>query len=295
MDRPPRKSVPHKYHLTVGNANAERNVSMEDRSIEVSAPDVEEAIKRGLARLGLTREQVQIEVLQQERGGILGIGAREAIVRLSPGVQEAVPEIKAPSPVRPPVAPPGPVLAVQPKLEKSTKPLPQAAAAQQTVDEYALTQDQISEIARQTLAELLDKMGIECQVVIRHEEPIDDEPSLIALDVLGDDLKSLIGRQGEVLNALQYITRQIVSREVEQWVNLVVDVQQYKQRRARSLQHLAQRIAERVARTKQPVALEPMPPNERRVIHLALHDHPSVTTQSVGKGESRKVTIIPRR
>jgi len=279
---------------------------MEDRSIEISAPDIEEAIHRGLARLGLTREQVRIEVIQQESRGIFGIGAREAIVRISPNISPsepvARPEVRAPTAAQPRVPPPEPVdqrpataLSARPKPEQRAEPPKQAAAPQDTEEEYTLTQDQIAETARQTLAELLDKMGIECQVVIRHEEPVDDEPALVALDVLGDDVNALIGRQGEVLNALQYITRQIVSREVEQWVNLVVDVQRFKQRRARSLQQLAENIAERVARTKQPVALEPMPPNERRVIHLALHDHPSVTTQSVGRGESRKVTIIPRR
>jgi spoIIIJ-associated protein len=138
-------------------------------------------------------------------------------------------------------------------------------------------------------------MGIECEVVIRKEEASETQDSPTTLDVLGGDLSILIGRRGEVLSALQYITRLIVSREVEQWVNVVVDIERYKQRRANSLQQLAQRIAERVASTKQPVALEPMPPNERRVIHVALHDHPSVTTQSVGKGDNRKVTIIPRR
>jgi len=138
-------------------------------------------------------------------------------------------------------------------------------------------------------------MGIECEVVIRKEENAEAQESPTTLDVLGGDLSILIGRRGEVLSALQYITRLIVSREVEQWVNVVVDIERYKQRRANSLEQLAQRIAERVASTKQPVALEPMPPNERRVIHVALHDHPAVTTQSVGKGDNRKVTIIPRR
>lgn len=271
---------------------------MEDRSIEVNAPDVEEAIKRGLARLGLTRNQVRIEIIQQESRGIFGIGAREAIVQMTPIAQDAAPQAEEPLVAQPPVTPPQPVPYSRPVVAlepEQSPPLQQESTPQETKDEYTLTQEQISETARQTLIELLDKMGIDCQVVIRQEEPVDDEPTPTALDVLGDDVEVLIGRQGEVLNALQYITRQIVSREVEQWVNLVVDVQRYKQRRAHSLRQLAERIAERVARTKQPVALEPMPPNERRVIHLALHDHQAVTTQSVGKGESRKVTIIPRR
>jgi spoIIIJ-associated protein len=159
---------------------------------------------------------------------------------------------------------------------------------------YVLSQTQIAEISKQTLLELLAKMGIDCKVQIRSPE-LEEDPAPVALDVQGDNVDVLIGRQGQVLDALQYITRLIVSREVEQWINLVIDIDRYKQRRAKSLGQLAERIAEHVAHTKQPVALEPMPPNERRVIHIALKNHPTVTTQSVGRGDNRKVTIIPRR
>jgi spoIIIJ-associated protein len=162
------------------------------------------------------------------------------------------------------------------------------------VDAYVLSQSQISEISRQTLSELLTKMGIDGRVAIRPPEQ-EEDPAPVTLDVQGDHVDVLIGRQGQVLDALQHITRLIVSREVEQWINLVIDVDRYKQRRAKSLRQLAESIAEHVAHTRQPVALEPMPPNERRVIHIALKNHPAVTTQSVGKGDSRKVTIIPRR
>lgn len=247
---------------------------MVDRAIEVSAPDVERAIERGLAQLGLSREQVEIEVLDSGSRGILGLGAREARVRMEPLAEDIV-------------EPPEVVEVVEAAAEGEPN--------LQAEDEYAVPPEQVAEVARQTLAELLSKMGIECEVVIRQEEDSEAQDSPTTLDVVGTDLSSLVGRRGEVLSALQYITRLIVSREVEQWVNVVVDVERYKQRRANSLQQLAQRIAERVATTKQPVALEPMPPNERRVIHVALHDHPSVTTQSVGKGDNRKVTIIPRR
>lgn len=243
---------------------------MENHSITVSAPDAEKAIERGLARLGLGKEEVEIEIVDQGNRGILGIGSRDAVVRLQPLVARR---------------------AVKPSQETE----PSLETEPEQPEEYALSQEQIAETARQTLTELLSKMGIECQVVIRQDESTEGEPGPITLDVFGDGLSILIGRQGEVLSALQYITRLIVSREVERWTNIVVDVDKYKQRRASSLQQLAMRIAERVARTKQPVALEPMPPNERRVIHIALHDHPAVTTQSVGKGENRKVTIIPRR
>ena len=239
----------------------ERDVSME---ITVSAPNVEAAIEEGLARLGLSREQVEIEVVDKGSKGILGIGARNAKVRLRPIVEE------------------------EPEPEEVAEEPPP-----ETAEEYTLTEEQVAEIARQTLVELLGKMGVECQVAIRQE--VADEAGPLTLDVLGEGLDFLIGPQKEVLNALQFITRLIVSREIERWVNLVVDVERYRQRRAQSLTRLARRMAERVARTKQPISLEPMPPDERRVIHVALRDHPTVTTQSVGKGKSRKVTIIPRR
>ena len=222
------------------------------RSIEVSAPTVEEAIARGLAELGKTEDDVGIEVLDPGSRGLLGIGAKEALVRLS----FAEPE------------------------EKEAAPF----------------EESVEQIARETLQELLVKMGVKAGVAFRPEEEMPDEedaPPFI-LDITGDDLGVLIGRRGQTLQALQYITRLIVSREVQHWVRLVVDVEKYKARREKALRQLAQRMAEQVAFGHQPLALEPMPPHERRIIHLALRDHPIVTTKSIGKGDQRKVTIVPK-
>jgi spoIIIJ-associated protein len=104
----------------------------------------------------------------------------------------------------------------------------------------------------------------------------------------------LIGRRGKTLAALQRITRLIVGRELESRARLVVDVGGFKARREKSLRRLAHQVAEQAVRTGRTVVLEPMPPNERRAIHLALRDHPHVTTQSVGEGDRRKVTVIPQ-
>lgn len=263
---------------------------MENDSIQISAATVEDAIERGLARLDLPRERVTVQVIDQGSRGLLGLGARDAVVRLTPipastESRQAVPA----APVSPPTAPPPSQRTVAVPSAPVTAPAASEAA------DVQWTPDQVTEVARQTLSELLGKMDIPAEVRVRQAEGEDSESTPLTLDIEGDDLEMLIGQQGKVLNALQYITRLIVSREVERWVNLVVDVEHYKQRRANSLRELASRIADRVARTKQPVALEPMPPNERRAIHIALRDHPSVTTQSVGKGDSRKVTIIPKR
>jgi spoIIIJ-associated protein len=222
----------------------------EAKSIEVSAPTVEEAIAKGLAELGKAEDEVEIEVLDAGSRGLLGIGAKEALIRLS---------------------------LVEPEEEEAPPP-----------------EKRIEQIGRETLQELLAKMGVKARVSIRPEEevPQDEDAPPFILDVTGDDLGVLIGRRGQTLQALQYITRLIVSREVQRWVNLVVDVEKYKVRREKALRQLAQRMAERVSFNHQPVALEPMPPNERRIIHLALRDHPIVTTKSIGKGDQRKVTIV---
>lgn len=268
---------------------------MENDSVQVSAATVEEAIEKGLAHLGLTRDRVTVQVVDHGSRGLLGLGARDAVVRLIP-IEAQKTEPEAPPSTEPTRAPEPPATSERARAEAASAPVQArpAPAPRDTVD-VEWTPDQVAETARQTLAELLGKMGVEAQVRIRQPEGEDSESAPLTLDIEGDGLDILIGNQGRVLNSLQYITRLIVSREVERWVNLVVDVDHYKQRRAKSLQELANRIAERVARTQQPVALEPMPPNERRAIHIALRDHPSVTTQSVGKGDNRKVTIIPKR
>jgi spoIIIJ-associated protein len=221
------------------------------RSIEVSAPTVEEAMAKGLAELGKAEDQVEIEVLDPGSRGLLGIGAKDALVRLS---------------------------FVEP--EEEAPPLEQS----------------VEQIARDILQELLTKMGVKAQVFIRPEGevPQDEDAPPFILDVTGDDLGVLIGRRGQTLQDLQYITRLIVSREMQRWVNLVVDVEKYKARREKALRQLARRMAEQVSFDLQPMALEPMPPNERRIIHLALRDHPIVTTKSIGKEEQRRVTIVPK-
>jgi spoIIIJ-associated protein len=245
--------------------------------------------------LGLSQDDVEVEVVDQGSRGLLGLGARDAVVRLT-AIQREPPASPETPPA--PTVPEPPAEAKEPEMAEPEPEDEEEEREQEDIgtDEFAWSEDQVAETARQTVSELLDQMGFAAQVTVRPPETsADGEPAPLTLDIGGDDLNSLIGRQGEVLNALQYISRLIVSREVEHWVNLVVDVQHYKRRRSRSLRELAGRIAERVARTNQPVALEPMPPNERRAIHIALRDHPSVTTQSVGRGDKRKVTIIPKR
>ena len=238
-----------------------------ERAIEATGSNVEAAIEAGLERLGVTRDVVEIEVLDEGSGGVFGLGAREARVRLTvkPAPAPALPE----EPVAPPFA--------------------ESAGVKDDGNGEA-------QIAQGVLYELLALMGMEnVRIDVRRAEPAPGEgdPPLV-LSVHGPDTDTLVGYRGKTLDALQRITRLIVSRELAGRTWLVVDVGGFKAQREKSLRRLAQRMAEQVERTDRTVMLEPMPPNERRIIHLTLRDHPHVTTQSVGEGDRRKVTIIPR-
>lgn len=151
-------------------------------------------------------------------------------------------------------------------------------------------------MGREVLEKLLSLMGIQAQVeptVSSTSEGGVQSPSLL-LDVKGEDLGILIGRRGQTLASLQHVVRLIVAHRLQERVPLTVDVESYKQRHMHSLQDMALRLAQRVGDSGRTITLEPMPPGERRVIHLALAGHPQVTTQSVGEDEERKVVIQPR-
>lgn len=145
------------------------------------------------------------------------------------------------------------------------------------------------------LGQIVQLMGFEATIAEEWRAPDadNDEPYLL-LNLHGRDLGALIGRRGETLNNIQYLLRLMVNQRLHAWKNIVVDVDSYRQHRVEHLTQLALRSAEQVARTGRPLALEPMPPNERRIVHLALRDHPEVVTESSGEGERRKIQILPR-
>ena len=141
------------------------------------------------------------------------------------------------------------------------------------------------------LENLISKMGVSAVVNLKtaHQEDVGGP----VFDVDGDDSGLLIGRRGETLRALQFLVGLLASRKLQDRVHLFIDVAGYQERRNQSLTNLAQRVAQRVASSGQPTTLEPMPPNERRVVHMALADHPGVVTNSTGDGEGRQVVIEP--
>ncbi|MDL1899970.1 hypothetical protein FBR02_04290 [Anaerolineae bacterium CFX9] len=157
--------------------------------------------------------------------------------------------------------------------------------------------DEEAQIGRVVLNELLERMSIRAKIVVRKAKPDDqtgDSPWI--LDVIGSsDLNRLIGRRGDTLASLQYITRLVTSRELQKRSEIIVDVTGFKAKRARGLHTMAHRMADQAVSSGGTVSLEPMPPHERRIIHLALRERPDVVTKSVGEGVARKVTIVPRQ
>jgi spoIIIJ-associated protein len=237
-----------------------------NRSIKVSARTVDEAVFQALQQLGLERDQVEVEVIKQGSRGLLGLLSEEAVVRVSAK--------------QPPAAPPQAV----------------AQAEEQAEEAEAVEQDDVARVSAEVLQNLLNYMGISGRVTLE-TVPAESKTAAgsILLNISGDDLGLLIGRRGETLRDLQFLTCLIVSRRMQRWPNVIVDVEHYKSRREKSLAELARRMADRVRVTAQPVSLEPMPPYERRIVHLALRDDPDVRTESTGQGERRKVVILPKK
>lgn len=168
----------------------------------------------------------------------------------------------------------------------------EAAAGASSPEDEAM----LADMAEELLGEMVRLMGFEAEVVADWRDPdADNEHRYLRLNLEGRDLSPLIGRRGDTLNNIQYLVRLMVNQRLHQWKNIVVDVDGYRQRRVEHLTQLALRSAEQVAESGRAFALEPMSPNERRIVHLALREHPDVYTESSGEGERRKVHIYPKR
>jgi spoIIIJ-associated protein len=256
---------------------------MDERTtLEIIAPSVDEGIQKGLDQLGLPREAVQVEVLDPGSRGLFGLGGRQARIRLTFGgapKPETV-NVKADTLPVPPEE--------QPEIISAKAA--DSKAVESGSDEEALN------VAMTIVRDLLERMHVRATVVSQIVPPEDtkDTASLL-VEIKGDDLSILIGRHSETLNALQYVTNLIVGKELGRWIPLVIDVQGYRDRRERQLRQMAHRMADQVVQSGRKLTLEPMPANERRVIHLELREHSEVSTESVGEEPNRKVTIFLKK
>lgn len=269
----------------------------EKPTLEIIAPTVEEALAQGLAQLGLPAEAVSMEVLDAGTKGLFGLGGRQVRVRLTVKSDEEVeaPEVTSPAskPDDKPFDRTQDKPAPAPKKKSEPKPEVQKAAPAPVSEDTDEQQDELLDLAEETVSKLLYHMNLQAQVSAHYEESDREDRRTIHVDVRGDDLSILIGRRSETLNAFQYVASLMVGKEVQQWVQLVVDVEGYRSRRENQLRRMARRMAEQAIKTGRRQVLEPMAANERRIIHLELRENPAVTTESIGEDPYRKVTIIP--
>jgi spoIIIJ-associated protein len=159
-------------------------------------------------------------------------------------------------------------------------------------EEEPLSEVDGAEAGRMVLSDILRLMGIIATVDVSKSA---DPGNPVTLNIEGDDLGVLIGRRGQALSSLQYLVRLIVAEKLKKWVSVNVDVDWYKKRHYESLKKLALRLAEQVTKRRRPVTMEPMPPDERRIIHITLANYPEVKTESTGEGEGRRVVIQTRK
>ena len=279
----------------------------ERTTLEIIAPTVEEAIALGLAQLGLTADAVSVEVLDAGNKRFFGLGKPQVRVRLtvnpvggsSVPVPETVVEPKKEAkrvekkPAPPPERTERPAPAPRPEqttaaAQPQEKPVPVVSAESQPEN------DEFLDNTEAVISKLLHMLNLEAQVSAHYGATERDGRRNIHVDIRGKDLSVLIGRRSETLGAFQYIASLIVGKETQQFVQLVVDVEGYRDRREKQLIQMAKRMADQVAKTGRRQTLEPMPSSERRIIHIALRDHPDVKTESTGEDPYRKVVIMPK-
>ncbi len=239
----------------------------------------EEAIELALVDLKLSKEDVIIEVLEESNKGFLGIGKKLAKVRVSKKkdskIKEAAKEIKE-------------EIKAEVKTDAKVKEISKEKKEKVVSKELNVQEigTEVETPALDFLKDMIDKMGIDVEVSARENK--DGE---IHIDINGKDSACVIGKRGQTLDAIQYLTRVVVNRDEENYTKIVVDAGEYRAKREATLAKLAKRLADKVTRTGKPVKLEPMSPYERKIIHSALQNHKKVTTRSEGKEPYRRVVI----
>jgi len=295
-------------------------------SIEVSGKSVDEAVMQALSRLGKRRDEVEITVLQLPSRGAFGIGSKEARVRVSvrTGNLSAVitPEM-ADAILGPDETFPEEELYMEEEEEEgefededeeefeegeleeekqfisSTSYIPELSSdlglgdvsvAEGEMQEVEVATREDVEITVDVLQHILRYMNIHATVQVRSNNPL-----TLNIHGIHENLGLLIGRRGETLAALQLLVSLIVGHRTKHRMRIVVDAENYRERREENLRSLALRVAQQVRNYRRSIALEAMPPHERRIVHIALSDSKDISTESIGEGEARRVVISLKR
>lgn len=258
------------------------------------------AVAEAVRQLGCSEDDVSVFVLQNESKGFLGIGAKPCIVRVTWETEEAdtvAPVVhQAPMEKKKEVSQerPAPVKAerpvqtekVQPQpVQPAPKPVEQEKVQQAEMPAACVEAGEKENEARKFLADVLEKMNVQAEIAITSQK---DE---MRIEFSGPDMGIIIGRRGETLDALQYLTSLVVNKGEEGYIKVTLDTENYRKKREDTLVKLATKLAGKVVKYRRNISLEPMNPYERRIIHSALQDYEGVTTYSTGSEPNRKVVI----
>ena len=291
------------------------------RSVEVEGEDIDDAIRKALVELGITRDRAAIEILNDARRGILGFGGQKARVKATvrapltaslaeiderpPRVSREARKAEAPTTARlSNDGRPGPSRSPETRDQVSRETKPERGLAS-NVDKAPAPQNpptrptppvasvpatgDLATKSRVLLVELLSHLGVRCEVSC---EPSTD-PATVSLAVQGESSALLIGKHGQTLDAIEYVLNRMLVREAGSAGRIEVDVEGYRARREQNLTSIAHRMADKVRQTGRPATVDLMNPRERRIVHMALKDEGGVTSRSQGDGFLRKLIILP--
>lgn len=285
------------------------------KEITVSARTLSDAITEALIELEITSDMLEYDVIEKGSEGFFGIGRKQAVIKARKKVVEPPKEeIKKEEPEAPVKEKPKKEFKKEPKKEshkehkeyKEQKEFKKDAARElrrevketvAPVKEEEKEPVKLAEISEETktacvdfLKGVFETMNLEVEIVTE----IDEEGAL-AIELKGKHMGILIGKRGQTLDALQYLTNRVANKNQEGFVRVKLDTENYRKRRKETLENLAKNIASKVKRTRKPVSLEPMNPYERRIIHSALQADRYVSTHSEGEEPYRRVVVTPNR
>lgn len=272
-------------------------------SIRVSAKTVDDAITEALIQLGVTSDRLEYELIEKGSAGFLGIGMKQAVIEARRKPEPKEEKVEEPVVEEPVKAEPKKVETVQPQKAAAEKKAdePQKAAFEKAVEkevkEEVKKETKLVEVQPQTIEAVEDFLkntmkAMDMEVELKTEI---DQDGALCVDMSGEHMGILIGKRGQTLDSLQYLANRVANKHQEGYVRVKLDTENYRARREETLRHLAKNIAHKVKRNRRPVALEPMNPYERRIIHSALQSDPYVMTHSEGEEPFRKVVITLKK
>ena len=255
--------------------------------ITVSAKTVEDALTEASIELGLASTDIDYEVIEKGSAGFLGIGAKQAVITAWKKVEEKPKKEKKKEKK----------VELKPVVTEVVKEVKEVAEVEEKIEKVTEKEEKLAEVEPQTkqacekfLKDVLKSMDME--VTLTSEV---DEDGALSINMEGENMGILIGKRGQTLDSLQYLTNRVANKMQEGYVRVKLDTENYRARRKETLENLAKNIAHKVKRTKRSVSLEPMNPYERRIIHSALQSDKYISTHSEGEEPYRRVVVTLNR